>query len=96
MEAHVDYLIDKLGTDKLSILETSAWWGGLNSCTILEPVVELYKLTGQEKYLSFAKYILESGGCRDGNLLELAEAGEKMPYEYPVVKDLHESESAPP
>ena len=86
MEAHVDYLIDKLGEDKLSILETSAWWGGLNSCTILEPVVELYKLTKQEKYLSFAKYVLESGGCRDGNLLDLAEAGELMPYEYPVVK----------
>lgn len=86
MKGQVDYLMEKLGDDKLSILDTSAWWGGLNSASVLEPIVELYKLTGEEKYLNFAEYILRSGGCRDGNLLELAEAGEKMPYEYPVVK----------
>ena len=86
MKAQADYLIDTLGADKLSILDTSAWWGGLNSASVLEPVVELYKLTGEEKYLTFAKYVLESGGCRDGNLLELAEEGKRMPFEYPVVK----------
>lgn len=86
MKGQVDYLTDKLGEGKLSVLDTSLWWGGLNSASVLEPVVELYKLTGEEKYLAFAKYVLESGGCRDGNLLELAEAGERMPYEYPVVK----------
>ena len=86
MSAQVDYLMDKLGEDKLSILDTSAWWGGLNSSSILEPIVELYKLTGEEKYLTFARYILEAGGCKQGNLLELAEEGKLMPYEYPVVK----------
>ena len=86
MKAHVDYLIATLGEGKLSILETSHWWGGVNSASILEPIVELYKRTGEEKYLAFAKYILESGGCRDGNLLELAEEGNKMPFEYPTVK----------
>ena len=86
MKGQVDYLIDKLGEDKLSVLETSHWWGGVNSASILEPIVELYKLTGEEKYLTFAKYILESGGCRDGNLLELAEEGVMMPFEYPTVK----------
>lgn len=86
MKGQVDYLMDKLGEGKLSVLDTSHWWGGVNSASILEPIVELHKLTGDEKYLTFAKYILESGGCRDGNLLLLAEAGEKMPYEYPVVK----------
>ncbi len=86
MKGQVDYLMDKLGEDKLSILDTSHWWGGVNSASILEPIVELYKLTEEEKYLTFAKYILESGGCRDGNLLDLAEEGTKMPFEYPVVK----------
>ncbi len=86
MKGQVDYLIDKLGEDKLSVLETSHWWGGVNSASILEPIVELHKLTGEEKYLTFAKYILESGGCRDGNLLELAEEGVMMPFEYPTVK----------
>ena len=86
MKAHVDYLIATLGEGKLSVLETSHWWGGVNSASILEAIVELYKLTEEEKYLTFAKYILETGGCRDGNLLALAEEGTKMPFEYPVVK----------
>ncbi len=86
MKRQADYLIEKLGEDKLSILDTSQWWGGLNSSSILEPIVELYKLTGEDKYLTFAKYILEAGGCKHGNLLDLAEEGKLMPYEYPVVK----------
>lgn len=86
MERHVDYLIERIGQDKLSILDTSAWWGGLNSSSILEPIVELYKLTGEQRFLGFAKYILEQGGCHGGNLLELAEAGEVYPYQYPHVK----------
>ena len=86
MKSHVDYLIATLGEGKLSVLDTSHWWGGVNSASILEPIVELYKLTGEERYLTFAKYILESGGCRDGNLLLLAEEGKLAPYEYPTVK----------
>ena len=86
MKAHVDYLIATLGEGKLSVLETSHWWGGVNSASILEAIVELYKLTGEERYLTFAKYVLESGGCRDGNLLLLAEEGKLAPYEYPTVK----------
>ncbi len=86
MKDQADYLLYTLEEGKRSILDTSAWWGGLNSASVLEPIVELYKLTAEEKYLTFAKYILESGGCRDGNLLTLAEEGKLMPYEYPVVK----------
>ena len=53
MEKHVDYLIAKIGNGEgqKSILDTSAAWGGLNSSTILEPVIELYKLTGKLCYL---------------------------------------------
>ena len=88
MEKHVDYLIEKIGDGEgqKSILDTSAAWGGLNSSTILEPVIELYKLTGKQKFLDFGKYVLEQGGCHGGNLLELAEADEIYPYQYPQVK----------
>ena len=86
LQAHVDYLISKIGEDKISILDTSMWYGGLNSSSILEPVVELYKITGKQSYLTFAEYILNMGGCKGGNLLELAEVGERMPYQYPEVK----------
>ena len=88
LERHVDYLIAHVGEGEgqTSILDTSAWWGGLNSSSILEPIVELYKHTGKQKFLDFAKYILDQGGCHGGNLLELAEAGEVYPYQYPHVK----------
>ncbi len=88
MEKHVDYLIAHIGKGegKMSILDTSAAWGGLNSSTVLEPVIRLYKLTGEQRFLDFAKYILDQGGCHGGNLLELAEAGEIYPYQYPQVK----------
>ena len=88
LEHHVDYMIEHLGDGegKMSILDTSAAWAGLNSSTVLEPVIQLYKLTGKQKFLDFGKYVLEQGGCHGGNLLELAEADEICPYEYPQVK----------
>ncbi|MBR5881038.1 MAG: glycoside hydrolase family 127 protein [Clostridia bacterium] len=88
LEHHVDYMIEHLGDGegKMSILDTSAAWAGLNSSTVLEPVIQLYKLTGKQKFLDFGKYVLDQGGCHGGNLLELAEAGDIYPYQYPQVK----------
>ena len=83
---HLDYIVDKIGTGKIEITSTSKWWGAVNSCTILEPAVELYRMTGCEKYLAFAKYIISTGGSSDCNLVELALDGSLMPYEYPVTK----------
>ena len=83
---HLDYIADKIGTGKIEITSTSMWWGAVNSCTILEPTVELYKMTGCEKYLDFAKYIISTGGSSDCNLVELALDGSLMPYQYPVTK----------
>lgn len=88
MCAQMNYIISKIGEGegKLNILESSDHWGGLNSCTVLEPVVRLYNLTGDKKYFDFASYIVKSGGCKDGNIFELALKGECAPFEYPVTK----------
>ena len=83
---HLDYIADKLGTGKMDITSTSKWWGAVNSCTILEPTVEMYKMTGRAEYLAFARYIISTGGSSDCNLVELALDGSLMPYEYPVTK----------
>ena len=83
---HLDYIADKIGEGKIEITSTSMWWGAVNSCTILEPTVELYKMTGCERYLDFAKYIISTGGSSDCNLVELALDGSLMPYQYPVTK----------
>lgn len=83
---HVDYIMDKVGHGKIEITTTSSWWGCVNSCTILEPVMELYKMTGKESYLDFARYIISTGGSSDCDFVDLALHTDLMPYEYPVIK----------
>lgn len=85
---HADYIVEKIGNGEgqKSILETSNHWLCLNSCTILEPFVELYKRTGKKSYLDFSEYIIGLGGCAGGNLIDLAILDEIAPYEYPVNK----------
>ena len=84
----LDYIISKVGDGegKKPIAKTSAWWGGINSCSILEPVVRMYNLTGKKEYLDFADYIVSTGGIDEGNIFELAYEGKLYPYQYPVVK----------
>lgn len=85
---HLDYIVAKIGPNEgqKRITKTSPWWGCVNSCTILEPTVEMYKLTGDKKYLAFAEYIISEGGSSDCNLVELALQDEIAPYQYPVTK----------
>ena len=85
---HADHIVEKIGDGEgqKSILETSSHWLCLNSCTILEPFIDLYKRTGKKSYLEFAEYIIGLGGCAGGNLMELALLDEIAPFEYPVNK----------
>ena len=85
---HADYIVEKIGAGEgqKSILETSSHWLCLNSCTILEPFIDLYTRTGKKSYLDFAEYIIGLGGCAGGNLMDLAILDEIAPYEYPVNK----------
>ncbi len=85
---HLDYIVAHIGKGEgqKHITDTSSWWGAVNSCTILEPVVEMYKFTQNPAYLAFAEYIIEAGGCSEGNLVELAYQNQLYPYQYPVVK----------
>ncbi len=85
----VDYLCAKIGNNevgKLPITNTSEWWEGLNASSILEPIVRLYNLTKNQKYLDFAKSIIDAGGLRSYNIFEAALEGKQYPYEYPVTK----------
>lgn len=40
----------------------------IESSTLLEPVMKIYNLTKDEKYLDFAKYIINEGGAKDHNI----------------------------
>ncbi len=85
----VDYLISKLGhkTDgKLPITRTAKHWYGLNSSSLLEPIVRLYNITGEKRFLEFAKYIVSEGGCWAENIFELALKKQLKLHQYPVTK----------
>ncbi len=84
-----DYIMSKIGSrkdGKLPITLATRNWRGLNSTSILEPVVRLYSLTGEKKYLDFAEYIISEGGTSIFNLFEMALADTTDPYQYPVTK----------
>lgn len=85
---HADYIIEKVGEreEQIPITATSNSWGGVNSCSILEAFVLLYKLTGERAYLDFAAYLVRSGGCANGNLIDMALAADKKPHQYPTIK----------
>lgn len=85
MRKQADYIIERIGPNKLDIRQCSKNWEGLNSCSILEPIVRLYKLTGDKKYFDFAEYIISTGFILSDNLIDLA-YNNVSPYNYPVAK----------
>ena len=89
--AQADYLVDTIGYEsegKVLITKTSGHWKGMNSSSILEPIVRLYNLTGEQKYFDFATYIIDCGVICDENvsIFEMAYADELELAKYPVTK----------
>jgi DUF1680 family protein len=97
LKRQVDCLISQLGKPpKTSILDVGwshAQYGKnhIESSTLLEPVVRLYKMTGEKRYLDFAEYIISEGGCLEANLFEAA-YNNVLPYKmckvYPKAYDM--------
>lgn len=83
---HLDYIMAHIGEGKKCITRASRAWLGVNSSSILEPVVWLYKLTQDKRYLDFAGYIVRCGGAEGVNIFELAYENKVMPYQYGVNK----------
>ena len=85
---HADYIVSKVGRgeNQIPINETSNNWSGLNSSSILEPFVRLYKMTGKQKYLDFSAYIVSEGGMSEEDIFERAYEGKLYPYEYAKTK----------
>ena len=85
---HVLYLVKKIGNKdgQKMITDTSTFWLGVNSSSILEPIVNLYKITNNKALLDFAKYIIDEGGIKEGNLIDEVLEGKHLPYQYPENK----------
>ena len=77
---HADCIIEQVGkAPKKEIVDLG--WSATNigkepchieSSTLLEPFMRLYKWTGQQRFLDFAAYIVESGGTKHFNVFEQA------------------------
>ena len=91
---HADAVLERVGNEegKLPIEQTSnvdtgqMVHGAMNSLSILEPMVLLYRATGEKRYLDFAAYLVETGARGCGNIFELAYADRLAPYQYPYTK----------
>jgi len=82
----LDYIMAHIGPDQKDINAASRSWYGVNSSSILEPVVRLYSLTKDQRYLDFASYIVEAGGAKGINIFEMAYENRLLPYQYGVSK----------
>lgn len=83
---HADILIKELHEQGIQPCDTSNYWLGINSSSILEPMVRLYNITGKQDYLDFATEIVEGGGAKGFDLFSEPLKSDKIPSEYPVVK----------
>lgn len=45
---------------------------GIESSCLLEPMMRLYQITGDGRYLDFARYIIRKGGCRGADIFRQA------------------------
>lgn len=89
LRCHMDYMVEHLGPadeGKKEINEATSHWYGLNSSSVLEPVVRMYNLTGEKRYLDFASYIVARGGTGVANIFEMAYEDKLDPWQYPVTK----------
>lgn len=85
----MDYIMQHIGPakeGKKPITKATRHWRGLNSSSLLEPVVRLYSLTKEQKYLDYATYIVECGGSSVVNVFDLAYEDKLYPYQYPTTK----------
>ncbi len=86
MCSQLDYVMERIGEGKKEITLATRHWRGLNSSSLLEPVVRLYTITGKQEYFDFATYIVGCGFTDVENFIDLAYNDELLPYQYPVTK----------
>lgn len=89
-----DLLMAEVGPGLASPFKNDMW-NGMASSSVLEPMVLLYRRTGDPRYLAFAQYLVEAWSQPDGpDLLHKALAGtpvfQMFPGPKPVVKDYHD------
>lgn len=82
----IDYTINQVGPNGKMPIYKAGLYKGMPPMSILEPVVFLYQTTKDERYLDFAKYIVEIGETAGGPQL-IAKADVPVALRFPVTPD---------
>ncbi len=72
-----DHLCSQIGPPPKTPITQTGWaFCGIESSSILEPVMKLYNQTGRPQYLALARHIVEeTGGCARGSIFVAIEQG---------------------
>lgn len=71
MIAEANSVIDQIGDAPKVDINTQGWSRtGIESYSVMEPMMRIYKLTGDKRYLDFCTYLIKKGGCRGANIFQ--------------------------
>lgn len=90
-----DHLMTQVGPGKTNIVTTGNYFG-MASSSVLEPIMFLYRRTGDVRYLDFAKYIVAQWETEAGpRLISKAEANVPVADRFPHPKTMQQSWFSP-
>ncbi|MBO5689418.1 MAG: glycoside hydrolase family 127 protein [Lentisphaeria bacterium] len=70
----LDHLIAQMGGDGRR-MKNFGWHDGLAACSICDAVVGVYRISGEKRFLDFAKGIIDGGASLKHNVFDAAAAG---------------------
>ena len=66
-------IMDQVGPAPKMDVRDAGWSANhVESSTLLEPFMRLYRMTGEGRYLDFARYLVECGGAKGTDLVQMA------------------------
>jgi DUF1680 family protein len=73
LRKQADCIISQIGNPPKAKITDYGWSPtAIESSTLLEPFVRLYRITGEKAYLDFAAYIVETGGSKGSDVFQQA------------------------
>ena len=73
LERQAMCIIDQIGPAPKMDVRATGWSANhVESATLLEPFMRLWKMTGKTPYLDFARYLVACGGAKGSDLVQMA------------------------
>lgn len=66
-----DLIVEQVGPESEIDINATGWSSNhIETDSVLEPMMKIYFLTGDMKYLDFAQYLISKGGCRGADIFK--------------------------